>query len=380
MASNATQFAFIVHRGMGCDDESATDEEQAEKILYYYPEGTDLNEQLNKINMVEGLIDFATKFSVDSINSVVMQQYTWVFSECEKDIWIILAVDSQLSADNHSGLELTFDHQPNTYAMESSLRNLYTLYHLTFGSIQWRLTGGATENSSNTSRPIEQVKTLRKKIRKLKLRLRQEMRDLQSLVDREKAASQRRPSMDEQGEDSNEGPVEHLGIRDNTKTIAEVQKEIDTTNDEIFGLSAQLQETLSLGDYTPYVVRESLAKFMRWYMQTGDLDVHTSLSAMKGMRVLQSAYADPVLQAVSNCTLSSSSAGGNTGAMNSTGGGSAINSVYGNIGQSGALAAGSSLQSGIGATAGSSAFSSTVLRLRETIEEATMKICIGKCV
>lgn len=366
MSSNATQFAFIVHRGMGCDDESATDEEQAEKILYYYPEGADLNEQLNKINMVEGLIDFATKFCVDSINTVVMQQYTWVFSECEKDIWIILAVDSQLT-DHPDGLDLTFSHQPNSYAMETSVRNFYSSYYLTHGSIQQRLTGG----SDDAVGPIENVKSLRKQIRKHRMRLRQELRDLQSLIDRAKTP-------DEPSGDSNEGPVEHMGIRANTKTMAEVQQEIDISNDEIFTLSTRLQDALQSADYTPHVVRELLAKFMRWYLQSGDLDMHTSLSAMKGMRVLQSAYADPVLQAVSNCTLTITTAGSNTAATNSSTSNGAGNSVYGNIGQSGALAAGSSLQSGIGANAGGSAFSSTVLRLRETIEEATMKLSIGE--
>lgn len=204
------------------------------------------------------------------------------------------------------------------------------------------------------------------------MRLRQELRDLQSLVDRAK-------TLDEPSGDPNEGPVEHMGIRANTKTMAEVQLEIDTSNDEIYSLSTQLQEALSSADYTPYAVRESLAKFMRWYLQSGDLDMHTSLSAMKGMRVLQSAYADPVLQAVSNCTLTTNSAGGNTTSGTNSNAGSGVgNSVYGNLGQSGALAAGSSLQSGIGASAGGSAFSSTVLRLRETIEEATMKLAIGK--
>jgi hypothetical protein len=36
----------IFNRRLGCTDESATDEEQAEKILYYYPEHTSLYTQV----------------------------------------------------------------------------------------------------------------------------------------------------------------------------------------------------------------------------------------------------------------------------------------------------------------------------------------------
>lgn len=36
----------VFDRRLGCTDESATDEEQAEKILYYYPEQTSLYMQV----------------------------------------------------------------------------------------------------------------------------------------------------------------------------------------------------------------------------------------------------------------------------------------------------------------------------------------------
>jgi hypothetical protein len=37
----------VFDRRLGCTDESATDEEQAEKILYYYPEQTSLYMQVS---------------------------------------------------------------------------------------------------------------------------------------------------------------------------------------------------------------------------------------------------------------------------------------------------------------------------------------------
>lgn len=93
----------VFDRRLGCTDESATDEEQAEKILYYYPEDTSLysqvrfllafaffhkncvqleNEiihivlplfQLSRMTMIESLIEFSAKFSPDPIDIVLME-------------------------------------------------------------------------------------------------------------------------------------------------------------------------------------------------------------------------------------------------------------------------------------------------------------------
>ena len=39
LQSSAVKYAMILHRQMGCADESSTDDEQAEKILFFYPKG-----------------------------------------------------------------------------------------------------------------------------------------------------------------------------------------------------------------------------------------------------------------------------------------------------------------------------------------------------
>ena len=64
---SGVKFAMVVHRGMGCTDEASSDAEQAEKILYFHPTETSMNEKLTKINMLEGLIDFTSKFSTENI-------------------------------------------------------------------------------------------------------------------------------------------------------------------------------------------------------------------------------------------------------------------------------------------------------------------------
>ena len=56
--------AVAFHRRLGCDDESSTDEEQAERILFYYPENTPISAQLGRIGLLQSLIDFANKYGI----------------------------------------------------------------------------------------------------------------------------------------------------------------------------------------------------------------------------------------------------------------------------------------------------------------------------
>jgi len=89
---------IIFHRKLGCIDESATDEEQGEKVLYYYPK-TSLYWQLSRINMLEGLIEFSNKFcKSDDIDIVIMEATTWVFYQCEPEIWIVIGMSNVASS------------------------------------------------------------------------------------------------------------------------------------------------------------------------------------------------------------------------------------------------------------------------------------------
>jgi hypothetical protein len=373
----AVQFAFVVHRGMGCDDESATDEEQAEKILFYHPRLTSLNDQLNKINMIEGLIDFASKFSADPISTVVMQQYTWVFYECEKDVWLVIATDSQTHEDTGGFLSST--HQPNTYAMEASLRSLYEMYVSMNGSIRDSLavsTVSAKGDNNGTTDLITVVKSLRKQIRKIHLRMRQELQDLQALVNRAKAVS----NANEETDISEK--IEHMGIRENTKTIKQVEAEIDESNAEIAALTEKLTAALNEPSYTPVQLRHSLECFMLWYLNMGILDSHTALDGIKGMRLLQPYYPDPVLHTINSLGALSGVMGVNTSAALSTGVANGTTSAgtgaYGGTAGTTSFSPAGSIQSGIQSALGNAAFSTTVLRIRHAVEEATMNKSIGK--
>mgnify|MGYP000574152564 CR=1 FL=1 len=54
---------YVIYRPIGCEDEASTDEEQGEKILFSYPLHQSLEQQLSRVTMLEGLIDFTSRFS-----------------------------------------------------------------------------------------------------------------------------------------------------------------------------------------------------------------------------------------------------------------------------------------------------------------------------
>jgi hypothetical protein len=66
MAMSVSQLVAF-HRRLGCDDESSTDDEQAERILYFHPEQTAVNVQLSRVGMLQSMVDFSEKLVVSSI-------------------------------------------------------------------------------------------------------------------------------------------------------------------------------------------------------------------------------------------------------------------------------------------------------------------------
>jgi hypothetical protein len=319
--------------------------------------------------MIEGLIDFAGKFSIDPISTVVMQQYTWAFYECEKDVWFIIATDSQIHPQDHTtdSSIVASNHQPNTHAMKASLEAMYAIYCCINGSI----TGALAESTGL----ISMVKSLRKQVRKIRLRQRQEQQDLQSIIDHESAV--------QEGDGASEAePVERLGIRSNTKTKKQAEAEVAASQAEIDTLQAKLAIALDDPTYAPVRVRAALERFILWYLHAGQLDIHTALEGMAGMRPLLPCYPDPVLHTLS--TYGNLGAGGHSSAGSAVGAGAGaavaagLSALAGTT--SGALqnSPAGSIHSGVLATSGS-AFSSTVLRVRHAVEVATSHKSIGKC-
>ena len=160
---------YVLYRPLGCDDESSTDEEQGEKVLYSYPSQS-VPKILSRMNMLEGLIDFTAKFSHQDIDTVVLENNTWSFFHCEQDLWFICCMGGTsngrgraggLSMDNNEATANSEDnkmnstaaqdtlfhtHQPSGVGLIDALQQMYRVYIYTRGSILHMLHGKDDEH------------------------------------------------------------------------------------------------------------------------------------------------------------------------------------------------------------------------------------------
>ncbi len=270
MNEDGLQFAFIIYRTMGCSDESSTDDEQAEKILYHYPYDLSTNIQLNKVNMLEGLIEFSGKFSSEPLDVVVMDNCSWAFHECELDIWIIVGVSNDLkNNDHHSSFH---SHRPNSFGLLHLLKRLQNRIYFLLGPISSSIRG----KDDVGWKGLESIKTSRKQIRKLGLKLKQLQQDLETIQFRNRQS---------QTADSASQGEETVGVRsgdateeDVVATICEVEAEIVSRGFELRGRLADDSSYLAGG------VRRVLARFMKFYLSvSGDLLLATP-SLFDGLR------------------------------------------------------------------------------------------------
>ena len=160
--------AVVFHRKLGSVDESSTEDEQKEKILFYFPSDVSVSGQLSKMSMIEGLIDFTNKFSTESIEYVTMENDTWAFKEVEPEVWIVVAMKNDTRDVQN---DLPFRHRPNGRAMVRTLERIYSLYRTFHGGFERTLAGPTGKGWE----AIGNVCKLKKRIRKLDLRLRQEV-------------------------------------------------------------------------------------------------------------------------------------------------------------------------------------------------------------
>lgn len=201
------KYLIVINQSLSCEDETATDDEQMLKVLYFYPYDITNIEKLTKINMLESLISFTHKFSKESIQSVVMKNITWGFYQCESSIWMIFGIEN-LSYNNNSSNssnittnetrnKLLYDHPSNDRAILLMIQYMYKMYFTLHGSITMYLHGiypvyhTANVNTENEMKIetemkgidlIKHVQSLHKNIRKINIRLTQETRDYHSII------------------------------------------------------------------------------------------------------------------------------------------------------------------------------------------------------
>lgn len=116
---------IVIYRALGSQDESASLEEQADKVLYF-KQDISINAQLSQLTLVEGLIEFTTKFSKQNIKTAVLDRKIWCFYEPEPDVWIV---------SSHPIMANGVYPAQNSQGLYDALQETYRAYHLLFGKI-----------------------------------------------------------------------------------------------------------------------------------------------------------------------------------------------------------------------------------------------------
>lgn len=287
---------IVVHRRLSCEDESASDEELCEKILFYYPNTLTTIEKLIKLGLVEGLIEFTSKLGDENVDYIVMESKLWVFYECEPQLWIISSLlYNNGTRSNQCVTERLIQHRPCGTSLKAVLKRMYETFVLFHGSMYSAISGGVDGLGWEI---VRQVQALRAKIRKLKRRLDQELRDVEYFQRKDETATTCE-IVAEKADKGSHGdnyvksitePEPGLGLNDKRLSAEILKARVDGTNSEILQqreLLDRLQciepQSVSSSDgslYTLPSVRAKLEQFLHWYLGSGELQSVSSLSQL----------------------------------------------------------------------------------------------------
>lgn len=166
----------VFDQRLGSDEETATIEEQADRILYYFPPHLPLGEQLRHVGMLEGFIAFSRSLSHrrSGCDAVHLNKRRYVFFEAEPDVWIVaLIVNQEIAPTPATQFTASTDpvtsEQPHRYDTttvdDSTLREViegvYRVYTTFYGSISRVL------RHTNAAAAIERLAGLRADLRRL---------------------------------------------------------------------------------------------------------------------------------------------------------------------------------------------------------------------
>ena len=226
--------------------------------------------------MLESLIDFSERFSVDTLDSTVLKNVTYAFCNCEPNIWFIAGYENNLSSLQSTSKEVRsfrdnffesilrrtslFVHTANASGIQAILRRTYANFQVFYGSL--------TNMYSACWSTIENVKDIRKRVRKLGFVLQQLNQDLTYMTSRE------------EGNGMEDG-VEH-DIIGSYKSVSQLKIEIDEVECKVKALEESLHAIVitDAPNYGPQNIREKVARYMRYCMQTGEFLAPSFLSNM----------------------------------------------------------------------------------------------------
>ncbi len=275
---SSLNFVIIVHRKLGVEDESSSDAEVLDRILYFYPPHSSQKEQLSRMQMVEAMVEFGARMSDTGMNFITMQDSTVAFYECEPKCWLVASIknepDSSSSSSSGSysssssssagsmshSCPYLFNHRPSGSGIISTLKRLYAAFATIHGSILNILKGDDNDGWNH----IEVVRIARKRFRKTQIAHLEIVRQLENLE----------YSMENHPEDT---------TPQQTERFAQLQTVVDKGEKEVEGLEKELVDMTSQHGafkYTPYVASKQLSIYFNWCIEKGELFNPSVLSCM----------------------------------------------------------------------------------------------------
>jgi hypothetical protein len=294
LLSDRIQDLIVLHRGLDNSDEDASNEEQGQKILYFYSAGggvVDTVHQLSTVTMIESLLELVNKFSKTPIQSVVMHKKSWNFLEVEPSIWLAVSV-----LNDHAAASTTS--QPQIYTtkgVDHFLRNLYDLFLCFHGTIDGFLTGTTTQllpstatsglassSSSSSSSSVtvsgkgwqallEHQQYVRM-IRKAKKKLDVARRDLESHAEYLEVC--REP------DGSNDTDYTNLTTI-NGQIVEEVKSSISTYEENIVQYELKVKEIAASPSFSLNRLKTKLSSYIQWYLSTDEQNDISCFSALR---------------------------------------------------------------------------------------------------
>lgn len=123
--------------------------EESKKIIFYYPEKTDIDTRIKNIGLCEAIIKFSDTFSTQNSCEVLHTKKTrQLFLEAEKNFWMVMSLsipyqqklrDGQMYPDYYA--EEVQDH-----VFHALLKALYRMFRLVMGTFKYNLENGGIEH------------------------------------------------------------------------------------------------------------------------------------------------------------------------------------------------------------------------------------------
>ena len=162
------QSFFIFDRSIATEDEAASQAEIGEKILFFHPADLTVDQQLQRISLCEGVVDFSRKFSPDkACETLRLAKAHYTFFECEPNTFVVMVV-SMTNSDGEPGDATPKDPKQasedeiDACSLQAIVKDAYGMYTMFNGTFNHTITSGKYAPADC----MDQIKVVRKHIRK----------------------------------------------------------------------------------------------------------------------------------------------------------------------------------------------------------------------